>query len=49
MVIVANSYTGLQWRSTARLKETGHTQLEGENTGKCNGSAKAGKGEVMIP
>lgn len=42
MVIVDNGYAGLQWRSTVGLKETGHTQLEGENTGKCNGTAKAG-------
>lgn len=42
MVIVDNGYTGLQWRSTVGLKETGNAQLEGENPGKYNGTAKAG-------
>lgn len=42
MVIVGNGYAGIQRRSTVGLKETGNAQLEGENTGKCNGTAKAG-------
>ena len=42
MVNVDNGYAVIQWRSTVGLKETGNAQREGENTGKCNGTAKEG-------